>query len=279
LVIASIRRLGAGFGFCVIENGGDNSFQKLEAFQRQTNIDFQVHRVPNRGFGAACNAAARLYPGKNILYLNPDCAISAEDSIRLFDCLDSAPGNVVAPLVYDHLTGAVQNLRNSWTSKWTVIPMWLNLGRFRSQRSAPVTVAPVQPLWIAGSAFTINADVLLKHGAFDENFFLYFEEEDFFRRMALAGGKCIVETGAHAIHEAGTSTTERRSNIREFMLLSGLYYVHKWHGKKVWNTVSFACKALLKTGIGDIFMPSLNRRALLERIHASENGSQLKIEV
>lgn len=274
LVMSSIHALGPSFRICIVENGSESSYQKLSDFSRQTECSVEVHHVDNNGFGSACNLAAKSYPGANLLFLNPDCSISPTDVNLLFERLDNEPGCVVAPTVYDHVTGAIQNYRWGWTGKWTVLFMWLNLGRFRRSRKSHREANTAPPLWVAGSAFAINAATMLQHGGFDEKFFLYFEEEDLFRRIVGNGGRCLIESSAKAIHEAGTSTSERKNKIREFMLVSGLYYIRKWYGRDAWTTLASTCKVLLATRASDIFMYSDDRSALSKRIRQSEFASR-----
>jgi N-acetylglucosaminyl-diphospho-decaprenol L-rhamnosyltransferase len=278
LVWDSVRRIGEQYRYCVIENGSDEAYERMCAFQRETGLSIEVYRVENRGFGAACNCAAQYFPDDDLLYLNPDCVITADDAALLFNSLKQNRNCVVAPIVLDHRTGAIQNYREAWTGTWTVLFMWLNLGRFRFRfrRRSSVAQKPGHPLWVAGSAFAIQSSTLMHYGGFDERFFLYFEEEDLFRRIVTSGGKCIVVEAATAMHEAGTSTPVRKSVIREFMLISGLYYVSKWYGRAAWAKLASACKFMLWSRACNLFIPSSDRAGLVLRIQQSEFGIQIK---
>lgn len=272
LVVQSIERIGLDYNFCIIENGGDDSYRILSSYVSNSSYKIQLHRTENQGFGAACNFAARANLESNLIYLNPDCYISSYDIALLFNGVAKQPTHVIAPTVYDFNTGIVQNYRYSWTKPWLMPLIWLNLGRFKKDRRKAMAFLDNPPLWVAGSVFAVSSATLRAFDGFDENFFLYFEEEDLFRRIINGGGKCKIEKNASARHEAGTSTSESKSNIREFMLLSGLYYVHKWYGKKKWKALVFICKILIVGKISEIFMPSKDKELLKHRIQHSDRS-------
>lgn len=273
LIIESIKRIGNSFNYFIVENGEEKSYKELSYFRKNSDFDIKVIQMKNLGFGAACNLVASLNNNCHIFYLNPDCIINNLDIKNCFEQLEKNIGSIISPIVYDGDTGNIQNLRYSWTNYWKVIPIWLNARRLllhKKNTQKNIT----KPIWVAGSAFFITSESILGVGGFDENFFLYFEEEDLFRRLYKKGIKLRIAKNSTATHYAGTSTETSKNIMREYMLISGLYYTYKWSGKKSWLVLKLFIITLIYLRLERLIMPSNDRTQLLHRIKYSNKGFQ-----
>lgn len=65
---------------------------------------------------------------------------------------------------------------------------------------------PFQCDWVCGASMMIRREVIDQIGLFDENFFLYFEEVDFFHRAYKAGWQTWYVPAAKVTHIEGAST-------------------------------------------------------------------------
>ncbi len=65
---------------------------------------------------------------------------------------------------------------------------------------------PFQCDWLCGASMMIRREVIDQIGLFDENFFLYFEEVDFFHRASKAGWQTWYVPEAKVTHIEGAST-------------------------------------------------------------------------
>ncbi len=65
---------------------------------------------------------------------------------------------------------------------------------------------PFQCDWVCGASMMIRREVIDQIGLFDENFFLYFEEVDFFHRASKAGWQTWYVPAAKVTHIEGAST-------------------------------------------------------------------------
>lgn len=145
----------------------------------------------NGGFAAGVNVAlkSRLVPGADVLLLNPDAVVSAEDVRRLQAALLADPGLAsVGPAQVDAEGVAA---RVGWPFP-TPARTWLEavgLGRLGRQSG-----------FVIGSVLLLRAEALAQVGGFDERFFLYAEETDWAYRAAMMGWRHAVVDSARAMH-------------------------------------------------------------------------------
>lgn len=156
----------------------------------------------NAGFGAGVNMALadRLTPGADVLLLNPDAVITA-DQIRILhlamraesDLASVGPAQVDESGIPAQVTWPFPHPLSSWREA-------LGLG----QPSGGVH-------FVIGSVLLLRAEALDQVGGFDERFFLYAEETDWAYRAHRLGWRHAVVPAARALHlGAGTSADPRR---------------------------------------------------------------------
>lgn len=82
------------------------------------------------------------------------------------------------------------------------------------------------------SCFAMRADTYMKHGLFDTNFRpAYFEDNDYYGRIALAGGHCRVIHGAQFFHHGSMtikSDPERQAAVQYWFEKNKEYFKRKW---------------------------------------------------
>lgn len=89
--------------------------------------------------------------------------------------------------------------------------------------------------WVSGASVVLRGAVFSTAGWFDERYFLYFEETDFFHRVARAGWDCWYVPAARVQHISGQSTglTARDAALRRvptYWFRSRRRYLIKNHG-------------------------------------------------
>ncbi|PIR80351.1 MAG: hypothetical protein COU25_00430, partial [Candidatus Levybacteria bacterium CG10_big_fil_rev_8_21_14_0_10_35_13] len=88
---------------------------------------------------------------------------------------------------------------------------------------------PISVDVVPGAAMMISKKLFQKVGGFDENFFLYFEENDISKRVRNLGFKLYLEPKAKVIHEVGQST-KKIKNAQEIFKRSRFHYFKKHYG-------------------------------------------------
>lgn len=178
----------------------------------------------NLGFGAGVNYALhrREDPRRDVLLLNPDAQISAEDVHRLHEQLIREPGLAcVGPRQVD---AAGHPSRVSWPFP-SPAGAWLDaLGASRLRR----------PGFVIGSVLVVRATALDQVGDFDERFFLYAEETDWQRRAVRAGWS-VREVPDVVARHAGAGTGGDASRREAHFHASQERLIRKHFGASGWT--------------------------------------------
>jgi N-acetylglucosaminyl-diphospho-decaprenol L-rhamnosyltransferase len=169
----------------------------------------------NRGFGAGCNAGARNARGEVLVFLNPDCR-PAPGSLELLVAHALAdPQSIFGPAML-HADGTLRhNLRRRSEPIHEVLERLPSAARWipvRLRRDLP----PDDPRYreggnvdyLQGACLALTRACFVAAGGFDEDFFLYSEEESLCDAVCANGGRCIYLPEARVDH-AGSTTTEK----------------------------------------------------------------------
>lgn len=140
----------------------------------------------NRGFGAACNQGAQIASGEFLLFLNPD-AILAPNAVELLLAAAAGSPEAVAfgprhELAQGRDAGSAQQRERKHTGAG-------------GHQSPP---GNRQVLFLSGAALLCRKPEFAKVGGFDEQFFLYFEDQDLCLRLAQCGP--LIEVGEAVVY-------------------------------------------------------------------------------
>lgn len=200
----------------VDNNSGDDSVERL----RESPIAMiLLPLADNGGFGAGCNAGARVARGRYIYLLNTD-TLMVEDSVGvLADFLDRTPSAAAVGSRLKRPDGTMQHSALYFPTPLRVLIGSELLGgalgrRFPSLLKTLSMLVPEDTLtepcpvdWCAGASLMIRASAYREVGGFDERFFLYCEETDLCKRLLSVGGTWF-HPGTTVIHLEGASHGE-----------------------------------------------------------------------
>ena len=196
----------------VIDNESDAA--RLRAFLEKHPRVRAVPSAGNIGFAAGVNLAARQAHHPYLLVLNPD-TIARGPIVRGLEAWlrDHPDTGVVGPRVFNP-DGTVQPSARRFPGLTTAIggrSSWLT-GRFPNNwatRRNLLGLAGSDPIdvdWIAGSCFMTTRTAFDALGGFDEQFFLYWEDADYCRRLKRAGLKSTYLPAVSVQHTGGRSS-------------------------------------------------------------------------
>jgi N-acetylglucosaminyl-diphospho-decaprenol L-rhamnosyltransferase len=213
----------------------------------------------NLGFARGNNLAIRAARGDKVLVLNPDTVAQPESLSRLAEVLDRDTGvGIVAPLLLN-TDGTDQGTARSFPTPAAAI-----LGR----RSLLTRWWPGNPWsaryltglhrhgdgafevdWASGACLMVSMEAVECAGAFDERFFLYWEDADWCRRMKQAGWRVVCEPAARVLHDEGAQRYRRPRQVWIFHQSAYRYYSkhHLTGGSRVLRPVAWAalsCRAV-----------------------------------
>ncbi len=147
----------------------------------------------NAGFGSACNQAAAVAATEFILFLNPDAVLSTEALDRLADAANRYPeASAFNPWV------GIEGRQFFRTTN----PIELNGWSLPAEAPDHDCEVPV----LSGAALFVRSTAFESVGGFDENIFLYFEDDDLSLRLRRDCGPLMFVRDARVTHRPGRST-------------------------------------------------------------------------
>ncbi len=228
LVLEALQSLEAELGrghdlrALVVDNASpDGSGARLRSLLEEPRFSRWVvllELTENRGFGAGNNAAFRLLfdraPDETpdaLLLMNPDTRLRPGALAALVQLLDEQPGaGAVGPQIV-WPDSQPQHSAFRFPSIWSELDGALRIGlvsRLLAPFAVPMPIATARRVcdWVSGSCVLLRRELIESVGAFDEGYFLYFEETDLCRRARAAGWEVWQEPAARVEHLVGAST-------------------------------------------------------------------------
>ena len=202
----------------------------------------EINFTPNKdnaGFAKANNQGIRRATGDYVLLLNPDTEIFAgtlANSVKFMeenkDC-----GIMGCRMVYRN--GTLQPSVRRFPHFWPVLLMFLKVPKIFPKLKAiqkylatDFDYEKTQPAdQVMGAYMFVRQEIFNKTGMLDEDFFVWFEEVDFCKRVWNAGYKVMYFPGAKIIHHGGQSFGQQQMV------------------KNQWNFFTSAWKYFRKNGI------------------------------
>lgn len=222
-----------------VDNGSDDeTAQSIASLLPNASL---IANPTNLGFGAANNRALARVTTSHALLLNPDCVISEQALEELASAAYSFPN---AAIIAPHLIRRDGSTEVSYRWPHT---KWLSRG---PQADGPCCVG-----FVCGAAMLLNMEVMREIGFFDENFFLYYEDEDLCQRVFNAKKDIILVPDVEITHLSRGSVKGRNPLKSEFIrgyhhAQSKLIFEHKHvsaHSAAAlrWKTLGLAVLTLL----------------------------------
>lgn len=171
----------------VVDNGSDDGGAQLTP---QYLPQARVLALPkNLGFGAANNHALAQVTTPFALLLNPDCEITSDSVLGLLNSASTYPdAAIIAPQLLQANGQADINYR------WPHL-IWKSKGPGVQEGSACVG-------FVCGAAMLFRCAAFARCGYFDEQFFLYYEDDDLCLRLFQARLPMIIDPAHTALHKS-----------------------------------------------------------------------------
>ncbi|MDX5593403.1 glycosyltransferase family 2 protein [Pseudovibrio sp. SPO723] len=146
----------------------------------------------NYGFGTACNRGAEIGSAPFILFLNPDAQIDPEALAHLMCQLEEhSEWGMIAPKIC-YSDGS---------------EFFRGMSFFEPELGAPKIDDGVGEVYVqSGSVLLCKRSVFEEVGGFDENIFLFMEDDDLSYRVRLLGYKLVADRRVSAVHLHGQSS-------------------------------------------------------------------------
>ena len=204
------------FKIIIIDNAS-NADLKIQV-EKNFHIEKYILNKKNYGFTKAANQAIKLCDTDYILNINADCFIKEKDILQLIEShKDYKNCFIVSPTFYD------DNLDLTY-----------NGGCFHEKNVSKKTLkldGDVCVDKVLGSAILFRKKDIIEVGFLDENFFMYFEDDDLCKKAKKKDMSIIQVFNAKAKHLHGQSKVKnilKRTFIRNYhFTYDELYYYYK----------------------------------------------------
>ena len=220
----------------------DNSVDEVEAAALREHADVVIVSPRNAGYAGAINAGRPHCRGEMVVVTNPDVVFADESIDRLAATLSDRRVAVAGPALF-------------WDARhrWVLPPadeqtLGGKLGAALASRShalarrrdrhrilkrvefwslADVTAVPA----LSGAVLAIRLSDFDRVGGFDERFPLYFEENDFLRRVRRTGRRVVYVPAARCRHIYDQSAGKERDRAASAYGSSEIAFFQKWYGR------------------------------------------------
>jgi N-acetylglucosaminyl-diphospho-decaprenol L-rhamnosyltransferase len=211
VVAGMLRSLPPDVEAIVVDNASTDGSPEIAQAARPDTV---VVRLPNnQGFGHGCNVGAGVASGDVLIFLNPDGRTIADALAVLSARVSGNPRSVFGPAFLREDGSPRHDVRRRSQPYHEALELLPSAKRWlpqRLRRDLPdgdrryTTGGEVD--YLQGACLAIDRELFHELGGFDEDFFLYSEEETLCNAVRAGGGQCIYLPDAVIEHVGGTST-------------------------------------------------------------------------
>ena len=228
--IDSIFEKTEGIKFEVLLVDNNSTDGSREFFSADSRIKY-IFNDTNLGFGRANNLGLSYAVGRNVLFLNSDTLLINNAIKILSDFLDNNinVGGCGGNLYYEDLTPNMSFVRHYPSLIWEINALFHGIpARLLKYDNSMFNFSnePCSVAYIWGADLMIRKNLLDKYGAFDKDFFMYFEETELCHRLTTNGYKVMSVPQAQIIHLNGKSTKQHKGPS-DMYLQSNYIYIDK----------------------------------------------------
>jgi hypothetical protein len=206
-VLADIDGSEYSYSIGILDNASGDDLSDIPHQFPDSRVEI-VMNDKNRGFGAGHNLLAQKGEAQYLLLLNPDIKIIEARTIgRMMEGIKKFSAQVMGPRL------VTSSEKTQWWDHGELKGFYVYIASLRGrsywrERSKPLPVA-----WVSGAVFLIEKSWFDRLGGFDEDFFLYKDEEDLCLRLRQKGGVIMYDPTISIFHSG--SVVAKKSKYME----------------------------------------------------------------
>ncbi|MCK4635271.1 MAG: glycosyltransferase family 2 protein [Candidatus Moranbacteria bacterium] len=211
----------------IIVNNDSNKLNFKDNFSFPVKI---VGNNKNLGFGSAVNCGVKVAEGEYLFFLNPDTLFKDSSFVKVIDyirnkkCKKKKIG-IVGLKILEEKNDKIQKWScGNKTSLWHIISRNI----FNEKKWEEIEITKVD--WVSGGAMIVERSLFDRLNGFDDNFFMYFEDQDLCLRAKKIGAEIIYFPYSWVWHLGGGSWSESELQKIEYYK-SQDYFFGKHFGK------------------------------------------------
>lgn len=233
----------------------DDSFEKLNLLSASIDKTEVISSGINNGYASGNNFALKYvenrYPVKKIVISNPDIEISEKNFIKILESIDDEEFVAASGIVYNK-DGTIAD-KFAWKfpmfmylllKKVYPLNMLLTKLQYTTQYNLKELNINNEVDVISGCFFAISAKAFKEVGYFDEETFLYYEEDILFFKLKNNNYKSRIILDASLVHYGGTSTKKSITNYLKMRNIHGFserLYIKKYLKKNFFQLFLYDC--------------------------------------
>ncbi|MDA9814293.1 glycosyltransferase [Candidatus Pelagibacter sp.] len=212
LILTHVKRLSKNFKIIIIENSYDINFKNIIE-NKYKNVDIYLKK--NIGYGRAVNFASQKVKTKYFFVMNPDTKIYKNTLNNLINSAKKIDKfGAIGPIYFDQKKNYKKN-------------------------------SIIKKNKIIAAAMLIDTKTFKKIKGYDKNFFLYYEDNDYFRKCETLNLKLYQVTNSFIIHKKVKKMKKKELNLHSTTFSNineknNTYYIGGWHGQ--WSKFYFLKK-------------------------------------
>ena len=239
----------------------DNNSKDLST--KQIELDDKIiiiRNEENRGFAKACNQGFKLSTAPYILLLNPDTQLLSN---TLEDCVTFMEKKKEVDILGCQLLDDNEEIASSCSNFPTASGIFRDATGLSKMLPAVFKPGIIMKNWdhktsrfvdqVMGAFMFMRKSIFEKIGYFDEQFFVYYEEVDFSKRLSEIGGKSFFNSEIKAIH-SGEGTTSSVKAFRLFLNLQSRLKYAKKHFNSLGYYLVWFCTFLIEPFSRSVFL-------------------------
>ena len=189
----------------------DSTVEKLKGYQKTARFPIKIIEQKNLGFSKGNNRAAKDAQGEYILILNPDTRLIDHSIESMLDFIaERGDIGILAPRLLEPDGKVQQSVRRLPTLSGLISESLLNKKHAFSEY-APGNGHPTEVECVYGAAMLLQKHVFESVKGFTEDYFLYYEDIDFCRKILRQGLKIVYFPEAQISHQVGGSVVESKN--------------------------------------------------------------------
>ena len=250
----------------VDNNSTDDSFKKLSNFKSKKLI--VIKNSQNKGYGSGINFGCKYINSKfgesYVFISNPDVVIYDEEDLRkLIQTFDKDTA-IVAPIIKEH-----EGYNRGWKIPSPIQDSLLNLIYihrflrpkllFYKDECYKKNVMEVEA--VSGCFFVINSFILKQCDYFDENIFLYYEENVIAKKIQKINKKVLINTQVEVFHNHSVTIDKNINHIKKYKeLKKSQIYFQKYYNHANWFEL-FLLKITNKMTLLILYITGVRRKS------------------
>ena len=256
-------RAAASFEIIIVDNNStDGSTAKISEHFESVKL---LALNENRGFAAACNAGIAVAHSNTILLLNPDTVVMDGAISKMYDALLKHPqwGIVGARMLTTERTPyragrRFPTLRDLAMTSIGLAKLFSSSKYFNGYLYGERAIESLDEVdQIEGSCLMISEAARNAVGNLDEQFFIFFEEVDWCKRVKAAGFEIHIVNEAEIVHRVSATMGRYFEFTRTIHAQSAMKYFRKHDGEYGYNAIRNAMSKALFTRALILSVPAL----------------------